>query len=39
MHYEIAKHMKPRGRPISVREEDCLPARLKEAAGLTLASD
>jgi glyoxylase-like metal-dependent hydrolase (beta-lactamase superfamily II) len=37
MHCEVATHLKSQGRPISVREEDCLPARLKEAAGLTLA--
>ena len=37
MHIDVATHMKAQGRPISVREEDCLPARLKEAAGLTLA--
>jgi N-acyl homoserine lactone hydrolase len=37
MHYDVAQHLKAQGRPISVREEDCLPARLKEAAGLTMA--
>jgi N-acyl homoserine lactone hydrolase len=37
MHYDVATHLKAKGRPISVREEDCLPARLKEAAGLTMA--
>ncbi len=37
MHYDIAEHLKAQGRPISVRKEDCLPARLKEAAGLTMA--
>lgn len=37
MHYDVATHLKKQGRPISVREEDCLPARLKQAAGLTLA--
>jgi glyoxylase-like metal-dependent hydrolase (beta-lactamase superfamily II) len=37
MHIDVATHMKAQGRPISVRQEDCLPVRLKEAAGLTLA--
>jgi len=37
MHVDVAKHMASQGRAISVREEDCLPARLKEAAGLILA--
>jgi glyoxylase-like metal-dependent hydrolase (beta-lactamase superfamily II) len=37
MHYDLALHLKAQGRPISVREEDCLPARLKEVAGLKLA--
>ena len=36
MHYDVAKLLKSKGRPISVREEDCLPARLKET-GLTMA--
>jgi glyoxylase-like metal-dependent hydrolase (beta-lactamase superfamily II) len=35
MHYDQAAHMKSQGRTISVRKEDCLPARLKEAAGLS----
>ena len=37
MHSDQAAYMKSQGRAISVRKEDCLPARLKEVAGLTPA--
>ena len=36
MHYDNAAHLKAQGRAISVREEDCLPTRLKEVAGLSM---
>jgi glyoxylase-like metal-dependent hydrolase (beta-lactamase superfamily II) len=36
MHYDGAAHLKAQGRTISVRKEDCLPARLKEVAGLSM---
>ena len=38
MHYDVATHLKSQGRPINVREEDCLPTRLKEAAGVRNSS-
>jgi N-acyl homoserine lactone hydrolase len=37
MHYDLASHMKAQGRTIHVRKEDCLPARLKEVAGLSMS--
>jgi glyoxylase-like metal-dependent hydrolase (beta-lactamase superfamily II) len=37
MHPDNAAHLRSQGRDMTVREEDHLPARLKEVAGLTMA--